>query len=89
MRPFLTIEILTANPNPSQGDFNVAVKMVKKQILMLTITDIKGLEHYRKTWQNVDQLSTTINLSQEVAGTYFLRAITENDVRELKIILQK
>ena len=56
---------------------------------MLTITDIKGLEHYRKSWQNVDQLSTTINLSQEVAGTYFLRAITENDVRELKIILQK
>ena len=56
---------------------------------MITVTDVKGLERYRKLYQEINELETVINLSQEVEGTYLLRAVTENDVRELKIILQK
>ena len=83
------IEILTANPNPSSGEFTIHVKMLRKQPLMITVTDVKGLERYRKLWQETETLETTINLGTEVEGTYLLRAVTENDVRELKIILQK
>lgn len=83
------IESLTVSPNPTNGAFKVAVKLNKKHNLSLVIYDVLGVKHYSKSWENVGELDEDIVLDKAAKGIYLVRAITESDAKEAKIIIEK
>lgn len=83
------IESLVVSPNPSNGALKVAVKLNKKYNLSLVIYDVLGVKHYSKSWDNVEEMDLDIVLDKAAKGIYLIRAITESDAREAKIIIEK
>lgn len=83
------IESLVVSPNPTDGAFKVAVKLNKKHNLSLVIYDVLGVKHYSKSWDKVEELDLDIVLDKAAKGIYLIRAITESDAREAKIIIEK
>lgn len=76
-------------PNPSDGEFQINAKLSRKQQVVLVITDVKGLELYRKKWTNVQEITERITLPDAPSGTYLVRFITDNDAREIRLIINK
>jgi hypothetical protein len=83
------IESLVVSPNPSNGAFKVAVKLNKKYNLSLVIYDVLGVKHYTKSWDNVEEIDLDIVLDKAAKGIYLIRAITDSDARDAKIIIEK
>lgn len=83
------IESLSVSPNPSSGAFKVSVKLNKKYNLSLVIYDVMGVQHYTKSWENVDHVAADISLDKSGKGIYLIRAITESDAKDAKIIIEK
>ncbi|MDJ1482608.1 T9SS type A sorting domain-containing protein [Cytophagaceae bacterium YF14B1] len=76
---------LEVSPNPNDGVFVAKAKLLKKQPLVLVVIDMLGNERYRKTWDKTQEIEEHITLPDVKAGMYILRAVTENDAREVKI----
>ena len=73
---------LTLYPNPSNGIFNVTSC---EEITSLEIYSVLGEKIYAEF---VSASSTTINLSSQSKGIYFVKIITENNSYTQKIIIQ-
>ena len=67
----------------------MAVKLNKKYNLSLVIYDVLGVKHYSKSWDNVEEMDLDIVLDKAAKGIYLIRAITESDAKEAKIIIEK
>ncbi len=83
------IEKITVSPNPNGGTFNVQISLYRKQRLRLTVFDIYGKEYYQQKWESEKDIIEQINLGNAPSGSYILRAITENDSRDIIIIVNK
>lgn len=83
------IESLTATPNPSNGDFELYIKLTKKYKLSVVIFDVLGVRHYNKNWSDLEELHERISLSDIPAGVYMLRAITESDAQDVRLVINK
>lgn len=86
---FEIIEELGIYPNPNNGVFEVKVKMSRAQILVLMITDLEGKELYRKRWEDIDRLDERVSLGSIPSGTYLLQVLTDNDAREIRIVVSQ
>lgn len=83
------IESAEVSPNPGNGTFSVAVKLSKKFNVSIRIYDVLGVKHYDKNWSEVDNISETIALEKSPEGMYLLRAVTDSDARDIRIIIKK
>ncbi len=83
------IEKLDASPNPSNGTFEVKVSLLKKKALVLVVLDVLGTEKYRKTWDKTEGVVETITIDNPTSGFYILRAISDTDAREIRMIITK
>ncbi|MDJ1470971.1 T9SS type A sorting domain-containing protein [Xanthocytophaga flava] len=78
------IKKFSVSPNPNDGQFVVSAELIKKQQVMLVITDLLGNEKFRKKWDRTSQLSESIFLNVP-SGLYIVRIITDNDAREIRL----
>jgi hypothetical protein len=83
------IESVEVTPNPNDGAFDVTIRLNKKYRLSLTVYDVLGGIHYNKSWETVQEAAERITLQDVSAGVYLLRAVTNNDARDVRIIINK
>ncbi len=85
------IDTIRVAPNPNDGKFNLTIKLNKRQRVQLHIVNtVGGSLAYTKTYDRTELVSEDINLPALVAsGTYVVRVITENDSRDIMIIVNK
>lgn len=86
---FEVIQKIGIFPNPNNGEFEVRIEMARPQILALLIMNLKGDEVYRQHWDEVARLEKRIVLKSLANGTYILQAITDNDAREIRLIVNQ
>jgi hypothetical protein len=83
------IESVSVTPNPSNGQFDLSVKLLKKYNLSVTVYDVLGNIHYANTWNSIEELKQTIVLNNVSTGVYLLRVVTESDAQDVRILINK
>ncbi len=83
------IQAMTVTPNPTTGEFTVSVTLNKKRNLSLLVFDIVGNIIYQKNYEEVSAVEQYINLTIPSSGMYMVRAITEPDAKDVRIIINK
>jgi hypothetical protein len=75
-------------PNPNNGVFTVKVKLNKKRKVQLLVVSLAGAEMYRKEISDNMDITELIQLpASRAAGIYLLRVLTEDDVRDVKVVV--
>jgi hypothetical protein len=83
------IQSVMVTPNPSNGTFEVSVKLVKKYNLSIVVYDVLGTRHYDNTWNSIEELKQSITLNNASSGVYMLRVVTESDAQDVRIMINK
>lgn len=83
------IQSVDVTPNPNNGEFDVTVKLNKKYRLSLVIYDVLGGLRYLKSFEPVQSVTERIKLPEVASGVYMLRAITNTDAKDVRIIINK
>lgn len=78
-----------ASPNPSRGEVSVTVSLSRPRKLSLTLTDMLGDSKLVQSFDGAHEIQHLLDLSSLPSGVYVLRAITESDARELRIVLSE
>jgi hypothetical protein len=86
---YRSIKSLQASPNPSAGEVNCVVKLSKTYNLTLEVYDVLGIKHYHQSWSQVKELEHLLDLRQLPSGIYLLRAITDSDARDVRLVITK
>jgi len=85
-----TITDLKIYPNPARDLFYVEMELEESIDLQLQIMDIHGRVVQQETMYNLGKkVNRTIDLSDEPSGTYLLRFINGDQVRNAKVIVQR
>lgn len=72
--------IVSVYPNPTAGILNIEVKGEMNDAMDLSIADLSGRVVWNKAAAVTPNSIQSIDLSNQAAGTYFLRMIRENQV---------
>ena len=80
--------LVSVYPNPSDGQFNIALGLVKTQDANLRVLDINGRLVLQKSYADIKNETLRINLNGLPKGVYILNIELQNDVITEKIILQ-
>lgn len=83
------IESVSVTPNPSNGQFDLSVKLLKKYNLSVTVYDVLGNIHYANIWNSIEELKQAIVLDNVSAGVYLLRVVTESDAQDVRLLINK
>lgn len=83
------IQSVSVTPNPSTGNFELSVTLSKKYNLSVLVYDVLGNRHYENTWDGVEEVKQSIELTDVSAGVYLLRVITESDAEDVRILINK
>jgi len=77
-------------PNPTNKVFHVEMTLSESIDLQMQVLDIHGRIVYKESMNNLGgKVSKSIDLSDEPSGTYLLRFIHGEQVKNKKIVLQK
>jgi hypothetical protein len=89
--PYETIQTMTATPNPTDGEFDLAVELNAKQDVAVTVIDFLGVEHYHERWRKTKSISKKIDIRDEqlAPGIYIVRVVTDTDAREVRVMINK
>jgi hypothetical protein len=83
------IESITLYPNPNSGQFNVEVKLFKKQTFAILIYDASGIEKYRQTINESSYFNQLINMSPIATGPYILKVVAQYDAKQKAFIISQ
>ena len=85
-----TITDLRIFPNPTNKLFHVEMTLSESIDLQMQVMDIHGRIVHKESMNNLGgKVSKSIDLSDEPSGTYLLRFINGEQVKNKKIVLQK
>jgi PKD repeat protein len=85
-----TITDLRIFPNPTNKLFHVEMTLSESIDLQMQVMDIHGRIVHKESMNNLGgKVSKSIDLSDEPSGTYILRFINGEQVKNRKIVLQK
>ena len=85
-----TITDLRIFPNPTNKLFHVEMTLSESIDLQMQVMDIHGRIVHKESMNNLGgKVSKSIDLSDEPSGTYILRFINGEQVKNKKIVLQK
>ena len=88
--PVRMIKTLVVTPNSSNGQFDITVELEARQRLTVTVYDMLGVGHYRQRWDKTSGIVTSVDISSTAAaGVYVLQAVTDTDVREIRLVVNK
>jgi hypothetical protein len=78
-------------PNPNRGRFTLKVQLSRKQPLQAYLTTLTGALVYYKRWEATREVIETISMDNNGTiprGVYYLKLITDNDVRDIIVVKQ-
>ena len=76
-------------PNPTNGMVNVSISNVNFSEMKISVTDVQGREVYNSVESGITNgYNKEINLTYVTKGIYFIKFISENDVKAYKLIVQ-
>lgn len=84
---YSAFERISVSPNPSRGAVEVQIALSREYELSIVVYDMRGIEHYRKSWMQIREISEVINLEDASPGLYVLRAITELGIEEIRLVV--
>jgi hypothetical protein len=73
-------------PNPSDGVFNVLLPQTNRSLNNITVTDVNGKVVFGEIANN--QPISSINLSQQAPGVYFIKIEQDGKLTRKKVVLQ-
>lgn len=80
--------VLDTYPNPSNGIFNLNIKLSETNSLKLNIIDSEGqIVYHKRIFNNLNEINEQIDLSNHAAGVYFIQMLTEGTIKTKKIIV--
>jgi concanavalin A-like lectin/glucanase superfamily protein/peptide-N-glycosidase F-like protein/type IX secretion system substrate protein len=86
--PLIPRDISVA-PNPSSGLFHLNIDGHPNKQITISVTDLIGrVVHSEEILTNSDRANTTINLSNESNGFYFIKVAIANDVSVHRVMKQ-
>ncbi|MFN8688814.1 MAG: T9SS type A sorting domain-containing protein [Cyclobacteriaceae bacterium] len=83
------IEQFSVTPNPTTGEFSVYVKLNKKRNLSLVVFDATGIRMFTQNFEDVQEVTLPGSLANAAAGLYIVRAITEAEAKEVRLIVNR
>ena len=83
------IESLIVAPNPSDGTFEVRIKLLKKQPVHLQLFDTMGNLKFNLNAEGVLEFTKSLSMTDLPSGLYLLRVTTSNDASDVKITINK
>jgi hypothetical protein len=86
---YRAIQSIAVTPNPSSGEIELTLTLSRKYKLSVIVFDVLGVQHYNRSWSSVDALKEKIVLDNVASGVYMLRAITEHDAEDIRLIINK
>jgi hypothetical protein len=87
---YKAIEEFEVYPNPSTtGNFDIDIKLSHKQYILVTVLDALGTVKQTRYWEKVKQVKDNITMANVVAGLYLVRVVTETDVRETRVMIDR
>jgi hypothetical protein len=89
--PIRVIENITIAPNPNNGQFTLGITLNRKQRIQIKIQNlITSTIVHQKTYDRTLAINDVINLGANIAsGSFVVRIITENDTRDMVMVLQR
>lgn len=85
---FKPIERFEVSPNPSSGEFEVMIDLNKKYNVSVIVYDMLGSVHFTKQWEETTSVKQNVQLTNAAAGIYLVRAITESDAKDIRIVIK-
>jgi hypothetical protein len=77
-------------PNPNNGNFNLKVKLYKKQRLLIKIYSVAGTVLWNKQWHYINEVQEPVSLPSNIGnGLLFIKVITDNDMRDVEMLITK
>jgi hypothetical protein len=84
------IDTVIVAPNPNNGNFNLKVKLYKKQRLVIKIYSVAGTILWNKQWDYINEVQEPVSLPASIGnGLLFIKVITDNDMRDVEMLITK
>lgn len=84
------IDTVIVYPNPNKGTFTLQVNLFMKQKLLVNIYSSAGQLLWAKQWDGVNSIKEPVTLPVNVSmGTVFIKVLTNNDARDVQILITK
>ncbi len=77
------------SPNPSNGQFAIQFELNESQPAGISIYDISGFIQYENSWDDIQEISEYVDLSDVKACIYNIKLVTESEVRVIKVLIKK
>lgn len=89
--PLKAIKTMAVTPNPNDGEFNVAIELAAKQHLVVSVIDVSGVTHFHQTWNKTLSINERINIRERTSssGIFIVRAVTDTDAQEIRILIDR
>jgi hypothetical protein len=84
-----TISSFDITPNPNNGVFSATVKLNRKYNLSLIVYNMIGITQYSKNYESVQEVNEAITLDGLASGVYVIRAVTNNDAKDVRFVINK
>lgn len=76
-------------PNPTKGQFNIALSLPEKQDVQIKIYDVFGKEVMRLLKKDIDNMVIPLTLERKTSEIYFVQVITSKGTITQKLLLEK
>jgi len=84
VRPITSMEV---TPNPNNGTFRVTVQLNRKRNLSLIVYNVAGNILFHNSYEETDEVIQDVDISENASGVYLVRAVTETDAYEVRIVV--
>ncbi len=75
-------------PNPTSGDLNIDVELVRNADVQLAIYNLQGSKVYLRNMPSVGQFKENLDLSHLPAGVYVVQVSTQNQRFSKKVVIK-
>lgn len=80
---------VTIFPNPSNGRFDLNIKLMEAKSINVTVYDVLGQEIFSQDLGVVSDVRTPVNISEQHTGLYLIRIQSGNDVITRQVIINR
>jgi hypothetical protein len=84
------IKQISISPNPNNGTFQIAVELNFNQRVSISVFDVLGVAHFKSNWERATSITSEIVLpSSTPAGIYVVQVVTDTEVQQNRIIINR
>jgi SprB repeat len=83
------IKSITAHPNPTSGLVSLGIELFREEFVVVFLYSIDGIEIARGREQSKSSYQFNFDLSNYAAGAYIARVVTNNEQKDIRIVLIK